>query len=332
MHSNKDNFDDILNSFVIDVEQTYQQEVTEPEVQAIDSEEYITSFQTHIDEASEQSILETQANQETQETKKPLPKKHSKVVTGIFFMVRYVTTSSIIFVILLVTSNYSAYFSLIHSYVFSDSMERNKESIISSVEAGSISLSDKEYEQKAQELDTKGRDQHSIKQLLAKSNQENVSLDIDITPYENRIVIPKIWKNIPLLDVKQQTVSGPSELEDIFMKDLEKWVIRYPGSAKPGDIGNTFIFGHSSNFPWAAWDYNDVFALLNELNPWDKIIVYYKQKKYIYEVGEKTVIKPGDISILKKENDNSGLSLMTCWPVGTTLDRLIVSASLVSQE
>jgi sortase (surface protein transpeptidase) len=34
------------------------------------------------------------------------------------------------------------------------------------------------------------------------------------------------------------------------MKELEKGVIRYPGSAKPGEDGASFIFGHSSNFPW----------------------------------------------------------------------------------
>jgi sortase (surface protein transpeptidase) len=34
------------------------------------------------------------------------------------------------------------------------------------------------------------------------------------------------------------------------MKELQNGVIRYPGSAKPGDEGNSFIFGHSSNFPW----------------------------------------------------------------------------------
>jgi hypothetical protein len=55
-------------------------------------------------------------------------------------------------------------------------------------------------------------------------------------------VIPKIGKNIPLLDIKQQTVSGHDELNNIFMKELENGVIRYPGSAKPGQNGNAFIF------------------------------------------------------------------------------------------
>jgi len=45
-------------------------------------------------------------------------------------------------------------------------------------------------------------------------------------------------------------VSSEKELNNIFMNELENGIIRYPGSAKPGENGNSFIFGHSSNFPW----------------------------------------------------------------------------------
>jgi sortase (surface protein transpeptidase) len=31
-------------------------------------------------------------------------------------------------------------------------------------------------------------------------------------------------------------------MENIFMKELEKGVIRYPGTALPGEKGNSFIF------------------------------------------------------------------------------------------
>jgi len=76
------------------------------------------------------------------------------------------------------------------------------------------------------------------------------------------------------------------------MQELEKGIIKYPGSADPGTEGNSFIFGHSSNYPWAKGDYNNAFALLNELNAGDEIIVFFKQKKYTYVVREKNVVKP----------------------------------------
>jgi LPXTG-site transpeptidase (sortase) family protein len=112
------------------------------------------------------------------------------------------------------------------------------------------------------------------------------------------------------------------------MKELEDGVVRYPWSSKPWKHWNTFIFWHSSNYPWIKWDYNEVFANLNKLSYWDEIIVYYWQKKYIYVVREKRVISPWETKILKRNQKKDELTLMTCWPVGTTLDRLIVISEL----
>lgn len=94
-------------------------------------------------------------------------------------------------------------------------------------------------------------------------------------------------------------------------------------------MGNAFIFGHSSNYPWVKSDYNDIFALLDNLETGDEIIVYYNQKKYTYLVTDRAVVKPGDVKTLESRDPNKKeLSLMTCWPIGTTLERLIIFAEL----
>lgn len=155
-----------------------------------------------------------------------------------------------------------------------------------------------------------------------------VTLSVNVTPYEDRIVIPKIGKNIPLVNVEQHDASNSSEWEKIFMKELEKGIIKYPGSANPGEKGNSFIFGHSSNYPWAKGDFNDVFALLNELDNGDEIIVYFEQKKFVYVVKGKKIVKPGHVSSLGGTTDMKQMTLMTCWPLGTTLNRLLVITEL----
>jgi sortase A len=68
-----------------------------------------------------------------------------------------------------------------------------------------------------------------------------------------------------------------------------------------------------------------VFSLLDNVGFDDEIIVYYNQKKYRYIVKEKKVIAPGDTSILERDKNKSEITLMTCWPIGTTLNRLIVT-------
>ncbi len=106
--------------------------------------------------------------------------------------------------------------------------------------------------------------------------------------------------------------------------------MRYPGTARPGEVGNAFIFGHSSNYPWVASDYNDVFALLDTLATGDDIIVYYNQKKFIYRITDRATVDPGDTKVLSnRDPKKKEISLMTCWPVGTTLERYIIFGELV---
>jgi len=251
------------------------------------------------------------------------------------FMLKYVSTSIWIFWVLLLASNYSAYWNLASSYIYADDLENSKNGLIQSVAAWNVT----EQSKVTEEVDSfkqvwsatwKENAMHDMNQFVSQSKNNAIDLGIEITPYENRIVIPKIGKNIPLLDITQTKVEWQKELDDIFMKELENWVIRYPGSAKPGEEWNSFIFGHSSNFPWIDGDYNDVFALLDRVSFEDEVIVYYGQEKYIYKVNAKNVIRPWDVSVLKKDNDDrKKLTLMTCWPIGTTLNRLVLTAELI---
>ena len=314
--------DDILWSFEIK-----QQEIEIPESmyhreEIIESREIVESLETVQGVSESKTIFSTAPIQEKKEI--------SKLLSAFFFLIRYIATSATIFVILLIGSNFSAYYSVVSSYVFALEFEKEKDGFISSVEAENISEKEKDYQENAHNVENQSITQHSMKQLLVGS-EAKAKLDISITPYENRIVIPKIGKNIPLLDIKQQTVAGHDELNNIFMKELENGVIRYPWSAKPGQNGNAFVFWHSSNFPWLPWEYNDVFALLDNLEEWDEVIVYYNQKRYVYKITTKEVIKPGDTSVLKRDELRPELSIMTCWPIGTTLNRLIVHSELVTQ-
>jgi len=174
-----------------------------------------------------------------QEASKPSNKKKPGIISSIIFLMKYLATSTVIFIVLLFTTNYSAYYNIAMSTIFQKDFERKSESLLSSVEASSIQENTgNEYEQDTPSLESASIEQkteafNSIDTLASKAKRAEVDLDITITPYENRIVIPKIGKNIPLIEIQQQTVEGIDELNDIFMKELENGVIRYPGSAKP---------------------------------------------------------------------------------------------------
>lgn len=256
-------------------------------------------------------------------------KKWNNIISWVIFFTKYLTTTAAIFLVLLVTTNYSAYINVAKSYIFKEQFETTKAWILSSVEASQIRT---RVVENVLEENENTNNSSSISQYKKDLEERKIDINIEITPFDNRVIVPKIGKNIPLLEVQNRNISWESELNDIFMKELENWIIRYPGSAKPWEIGNSFIFWHSSNFPWMKWDYNDVFANLDNVRYWDEVIVYYWQKKYTYRIKEKRVIRPGDVSILERNKDKSEVTLMTCWPIWTTLNRLIVVWELVENE
>lgn len=260
-------------------------------------------------------------------------KRKNKFLNFSMFILKYTTTCAFIFWVLLLSTNYSAYFNIAKSYILKEEMQEKSKSIISSVEAANLKSKVIEKIEKKDDFSDKEIENNiwisSIRKYKKNLNSKDIQLDIEITPYENRILIPKIGKNIPLLDVKNREVESEHELENIFMKELENGVVRYPWSAIPWENGTTFIFWHSSNFPWMKWNYNDVFATLDNVVYGDEVIVYYWQKKYKYIIREKRVITPWDVSILKRNKNKNEISIMTCWPIWTTLNRLIVVWELV---
>ena len=315
------NFDnEILNEKV--EKETIQEEIIEMYEETIQEE--IEKIKSETTDYREENIKET------------IVEKKSNFIENILFFFKYITTSALIFIVLLATTNYSAYTNIAKSYFFKEEMQRTEVSIISSVEAAKITTTIKEKKEILKKIASEDKNteksKYSIKKLASGVSKADFKLDIEITPYENRIIIPKIWKNIPMLDIKNQTITWPKELENIFMKELENGIIRYPGSTKPWKEWNTFVFWHSSNFPWIKWDYNDVFSLLDNVSYGDEIIMYYDQKKYVYKIKEKKVITPWDVEILKRDNKKDELTLMTCWPIWTTLNRLIVIWEFVEEK
>lgn len=274
----------------------------------------------------EESVVKYNYEIIVSEIKKTKAKQNS-ILSGFIFLIKYITTTSVIFWVLLITTNYSAYMNITKSYIMKNDVEKTTSWLISSVEAAKITdiVSEKIQEDKEEE-------KLSIKKYKKELDNENINLDIEIAPYTNRVVIPKIGKNIPLLDVENRNIDWQNELNDIFMKELEKGIIRYPGSSKPGEDWVSFIFGHSSNLPWMKWDYNDIFSTLDNVVYGDEVIVYYGQEKFTYKIREKKVIRPWDVSVLKRNENRSEISLMTCWPVWTTLNRLIVTWELVEND
>lgn len=136
------------------------------------------------------------------------------------------------------------------------------------------------------------------------------------------------YLNVPVINIKAPISWGVKNNPDEVATRLTKGLIQIQGTALPGEIGNVFITGHSSNYPWAKGNYNNVFAILNKVVVGDMAQIKYQNIDYLYKVKEIKVVEPSDVSVLKSKNEST-LTLMTCTPVGTSLRRLIVVANQV---
>lgn len=115
----------------------------------------------------------------------------------------------------------------------------------------------------------------------------------------------------------------------IYQEALARGVAHALGTSLPGNGGNIFLFAHSSADILNASRFNSVFYLMHHLGDGDEIKIWYQGQVYRYRVTKKVVVSPTDLSYMESNKGPEILTLMTCYPPGTTLKRLIVQAERV---
>lgn len=141
--------------------------------------------------------------------------------------------------------------------------------------------------------------------------------------------IPNDTLSIPSLSITVPIIWAQHSDEDSMLESLQRGVAHDPRTAYPDDNGNIFLTGHSSNFIFAPGKYNTVFATLGHLRKDDPLAITYHDHRYIFRVISLSIISPDDLSVLEPTKKPT-LTLMTCWPVGTNIKRLIIRAERVS--
>jgi len=139
----------------------------------------------------------------------------------------------------------------------------------------------------------------------------------------NEILIPSIGVRAPIVYVEVID-------EALFVDALHRGVVHYPLTAIPGEPGNAFLFGHSSDWIGVDDPYRNVFALLPHLKVGDEIYVSNPEgQTFVYVVGETFIVSPTDTRVLDQgDGSTSNLTLQTSYPFGTALARYIVRATL----
>jgi len=137
------------------------------------------------------------------------------------------------------------------------------------------------------------------------------------------IVIEKIGVSAPVVINVDVTSS------DKYTEALKSGVAHAKGSALPGANGNAFLFAHSSINFWELGKYATVFNLLGKLEAGDIIVLFYKENRFDYEVIDKRIVAGFNTLPLLRQTTSPVLTLQTCDPPGTAINRLIVTARMV---
>lgn len=136
------------------------------------------------------------------------------------------------------------------------------------------------------------------------------------------LTVPKLGIKKAEVEVNSQNLSPDERLG------------HYPGSALPGEVGNTFIYGHSASpMFFDPQNYRTILSTLYKLEKGDGIIVEFGGKYFKYVVEKSIVLNPEDVEPLEPIAPaflrQSYLTLMTCVPPGIRTKRLLVQARLV---
>ncbi len=143
---------------------------------------------------------------------------------------------------------------------------------------------------------------------------------------ESKIIIPKINLEVPIVFDLNTT-----EEKDV-QAGLEHGVVHYSTSANPGQDGNVVIVGHSSNNILNKGKYKFAFVLLKRLEVGDTISINKGGIRYTYAVYDKKIVKPTDVEVLGTAAKPNSLTLITCDPPGTSVNRLVVIAEQISPD
>jgi sortase A len=126
---------------------------------------------------------------------------------------------------------------------------------------------------------------------------------------------------IPSIDVDWAFVEG------VKARDIEKGPGHFRESPMPGQIGNTAIAGHRTTHGQPFFD-------LDKVQPGDEIITITDTGTHVYEITESLVVSPTDYAEVVPPfmADTATLTLVTCTPVYTARDRLVVRAVIVPEK
>lgn len=137
------------------------------------------------------------------------------------------------------------------------------------------------------------------------------------------------WISIPSIGVNVPLALSPTIEDKDIISTLEKGAALYPNGINPGRLGNTFIAAHSTGNPWHG-AYRFAFLKINEVKAGNYIHLDYQGTRYTYTVTKSDIVKPSSDFKIASDRPVPTVTLMACWPLWSTSNRMLVHAELTN--
>ena len=126
-----------------------------------------------------------------------------------------------------------------------------------------------------------------------------------------RMIVPAIKVDAPIV-------------QGVGWEQLKKGIGQVPGSALPGQVGNSVYAAHNDV-------YGEIFRYLDQLKPGDEIRLSTASQEFRYVVREWKIVEPTEVSAMDP-TPTATLTLISCYPYLVDTQRIIVVADLVSRD
>lgn len=142
------------------------------------------------------------------------------------------------------------------------------------------------------------------------------------------LIIPKLNINVPV-----DYSAKPDQASQMKAMLNGTAYFGVPGAnARPGQVGNFSIAGHSSNDVLDGGKYKFIFVNLPKMRENDVFYLNYQGTRYTYTVSTMREVQPTDVAALTKPTNKPQVTLITCVPIGTADRRLLVTGTQVSPD
>lgn len=154
---------------------------------------------------------------------------------------------------------------------------------------------------------------------------EQAGTEIDSSEVPEESQEPMDERTIGIIEIDKIDLKLPI-LEGASAQNMKVGAGHMTETAPLGEIGNAAVAAHRARTK------GRMFNRLDEVEIGDQIDIRTRNSSFVYKVTDIKVVLPNDLSVLKKDEDKTTLTLITCDPLVNPTHRLIVHAERVEAQ